>query len=65
MWTVLWLESEKDRWDRFETKDDVMDLMERLKEKSDVCEEDIWIFPPKSDEYAMTGDMFIEKEMEE
>lgn len=62
MWTVLWLEDGMDKWDRFETEDDVRDLMEKLKENPDVCEEDVWIFPPKSDEYALTGDRFLETE---
>lgn len=53
MWTVMWVENGADKWGRFETKDDVRDLMEELK-KSDVCEEDVWIFPPKSDDYALT-----------
>ncbi len=62
MWTVIWLEDEMDKWDRFETKEQVMKLMKELKENPYVCEEDVWIFPPKSDEYAMTGDRFLETE---
>lgn len=62
MWTVIWLEYGKDKWDRFETKDDVRDLMEELKENSGVCEEDVWIFPPKAEDYVITGDMFLETE---
>lgn len=56
MWTVMWVENGADKWDRFETENDVRNLMEELKENFDVYEEDIWIFPPKSDDYAMTGD---------
>mgnify|MGYP004465302703 CR=1 FL=1 len=59
MWTVMWVEDGMDKWDRFETENDVRNLMEELKENSDVCEEDVWIFPPKADEYAMTGNMFF------
>ena len=32
MWTVIWLEDEMDKWDIFETKEQVMKLMKELKE---------------------------------
>lgn len=48
MWTVLWKDGEKDRWDRFETEDEVRELLDKLTENPDVCEGDAWIFPTRS-----------------
>lgn len=30
MWTVLWKDGEKDRWDRFETEEEVRELLDKL-----------------------------------
>lgn len=40
MWTVLWKDGEKDRWDRLETEDEVRELLDKLAENPDVCEGD-------------------------
>lgn len=52
MYTILWRENEKDKWDRLETRDEVNNLLYKLTNNPDVCEGDIWIFEPKADEYA-------------
>lgn len=57
MWTVLWQENNVDRWERLETEEDVLALLDELTENLDVCEDDAWIFPPTADEYALTPDM--------
>lgn len=57
MWTVLWQEKDEDRWDRFETEEEVRKLIDQLSENPDVCICDIWIFSPKADEYAYTYDL--------
>lgn len=40
MWTVLWQENNIDRWDRLETEEDVLALLDELTENLDVCEDD-------------------------
>ena len=57
MWTVLWKDGEIDRWDRFETEDEVRELLDKLAENPDVCEGDAWIFPPAADDLALTPDL--------
>lgn len=58
MYTVLWRENDKDRWDRFETREDVEKLLDELSENPDVCIGDVWIFEPKADEYAVNYSEF-------
>ena len=58
MYTVIWTEDGKDRWDRFETKEEVKELLNTL-EDTNVCIEDIWVFSYEADDYAVTGDIFI------
>lgn len=48
MWTVLWQENDQDRWDRFETKEEVLCLLDQLRENPNVCEDDTWIFSPQA-----------------
>ena len=57
MYTVLWQEGNNDKWDRFETEEEVRKLIDQLSENPDVCVGDIWIFSPKADEYAYTPDI--------
>lgn len=57
MWTVLWVDDGEDRWDRLETREEVEELIEILTKNPNVCETDAWIFPPKSDDYALTPDL--------
>lgn len=61
MYTVLWQENGMDKWDRFETKEEVDYLLEQLKENPNVCEYDIWIFNPEADDNAYTYEDFIER----
>lgn len=57
MWTVLWRENDQDRWDRYDSKEEVLRLLDQLRENPNVCEDDTWIFPPKADECALTPDL--------
>lgn len=52
MYTVLWREGNNDKWDRFETREEVENLLDSLEKNPDVCEGDVWIFEPKADEYT-------------
>ena len=57
MYTVLWIDLEgNDRWERCESEEEVNELLDR----EDIREEDTWIFMPKADDFAMTGDIFGE-----
>ena len=58
MYTVLWRENDNDRWDRFETEEDVKVLLDELANNPNVCENDVWIFTPKADDYAFDYDSF-------
>ena len=57
MYTVLWIDAEgNDRCERCESKEEVNELLAR----EDIREEDTWIFLPKADDFAVTGDIFEE-----
>ena len=57
MYTVLWIDSNgNDRWERCESRVEVNELLDR----EDIREEDTWIFTPKADDFAVTGDIFGE-----
>ena len=57
MYTVLWIDTEgNDRWERCESEEEVNELLNR----EDIREEDTWIFLPKADDFAVTGDIFGE-----
>lgn len=58
MWTIMWTENSQDRWDRLETKEEVMQLLDSLDKNSGVSKGDVWIFPPKADDLALTGNDF-------
>ena len=55
MWTIMWTENSQDRWDRLETKEEVMQLLDSLDKNSGVSKGDVWIFPPQADDLALTG----------
>lgn len=57
MYTVLWQDDGKDKWDRLENEEEVRILIDELTENPNVCESDIWIFLPEADGYAITPDM--------
>lgn len=48
MWTIMWTENSQDRWDRLETKEEVMQLLDSLDKNSGVSKGDVWIFPPQA-----------------
>lgn len=58
MWTIMWTENSQDRWDRLETKEEVMQLLDSLDKNSGVSKGDAWIFPPQADDLALTGNDF-------
>ena len=58
MWTKMWTENYQDRWDRLETKEEVMQLFDSLDNNSGVSKGDVWIFPPQADDLALTGNDF-------
>lgn len=64
MYTVIWQELNgndyMDKWDRFETKEEVKELLDKLKKNQDVCEHDVWIFTPEADNYAEDYASFLE-----
>ena len=47
MWTIMWTENSQDRWDRLETKEEVMQLLDSLDKNSGVSKGDVWIFHRK------------------
>lgn len=58
MWTIMWTENSQDRWDRLETKEEVMQLLDSLDKNSGESKGDVWIFPPQADDLALTGNDF-------
>lgn len=68
MYTVIWQETgvnkwdgrevSIDRWDRFETKEEVKEHLAMLEASGSVCLGDVWIFPPQADDLAIEGDHF-------
>lgn len=62
MYTVLWQENGQDHWDRCEDEDEVNDLLHTIANTPNTCPlGDVWIFQPKADDYAVTGDTLIEE----
>lgn len=59
MYTVLWQEKGKDKWERLETREGVINLLKSLKKNPHVCEDDIWIFNPKADDCATDYEGFM------
>lgn len=57
MYTVLWQEAGSDRWDRFESKEEIIELLSELSKNPDVCIYDVWVFSPEADDYAFDYDM--------
>lgn len=64
MWTIMWTENSQDRWDRLETKEEVMQLLDSLDKNSGVSKGDVWIFPPQADDLALTGNDIYEEDKE-
>lgn len=61
MYTVIWQELNgndyMDRWDSFETEEEVKELLNKLAEDPNVCEHDVLIFTPEADNYAVGYDI--------
>ena len=49
MWTICWDGSGGHGWDRFESRDDVINLANTLVREGGIDEDNILIFPPKAD----------------
>ena len=58
MYTVLWIEGIYDKWNRFETEEEVRSLLSELRANENVCYDGILIFNPTADEFAVNPDMF-------
>ena len=57
MWTICWSSKENgDGWDRFESREDIINLANTLVLEGDVCEDDILIFPPEADDLTIPYD---------
>ncbi len=57
MWTICWTGGEeKDGWDRFETREDVINFANTLVREGNVYEADILIFSPEADSYTVPYD---------
>lgn len=63
MYTVIWQEKENgkmvDKWDRFSSREEVLDLLDELEEKG-VYLQDTWVFMPAADEYATESTEFVQ-----
>ena len=53
MWTIIYKENEKDKWDRLDSKDDVQNLLKTLRKDPRVCFEDLQIFTPDADDHTI------------
>jgi hypothetical protein len=62
MWTICWSGAvndngeTKDGFERWETKEDVINHANTLVRECGVCEDDILIFPPEADELTISYD---------
>lgn len=66
MYTILWLENGLDRWDRFESQEEIKNKLKEIEKHPDTCPlGDIWIFPPTADTLAFTGEDFLNTEEED
>ncbi len=55
MWTICWTSGNgNDGLERFETREDVIDFVYTLVHDYNVCNEDILIFSPEADAYAVS-----------
>lgn len=59
MYTVLWFENGECKWDRFEDKEDVLELLDKIKESDDSCEGDVYVFPPEADAWSLDYESFM------
>lgn len=55
MWTVCWTSAKDgDKWDRVDSRDDVITFTNTLVRKGDVSGDDILIFPPEADNLTVS-----------
>lgn len=59
MWTIMWTENSQDRWDRLETKEEVMQLLDSLDKNLGVSKGDVWIYDKP---YPTIGDLIKGKD---
>ncbi len=63
MYTLIWQEDNQDKWDRLETKTEVIDKLKEIEANENASPiGDVWIFAPKADDYAFAGDEFLSNE---
>ena len=57
MYTVFWIDADGNyRWERCESAEEVNELLDN----EGIRKEETWIFLPKADDFAVTGDIFGE-----
>lgn len=57
MWTICWTSDQGDGWDRFDTREDVINLANTLVREGNAAPCDILIFPPEADEFSISYDV--------
>ena len=73
MWTILWIENGQDKWDRFDTKEELIDFIIWYSEqeyafysKTDneiIFNEDVLIFTPEAGlDHVLGVEQLLEKE---
>lgn len=59
MYTMLWTENGADKWDRFSSAKEVREKLTEIENNEEASPlGDVWIFPPKADDIAVTGEDF-------
>ena len=59
MYTIIWTKNGHDVWDRLETGKDVENLLKEIEADPEASPlEDVWVFGPDADRYAVTGSTF-------
>ncbi len=57
MWTICWASHDfSGGWERFESREDVINFANTLVREADICEEDILIFSPEADSFTIPYD---------
>lgn len=56
MYTMLWTWGNEDKWDRFDTMEEVKEKYKELVEDPNVCEDDILVFKPEAEDYSIEGE---------
>ena len=61
MYTVLWTCGDHDYWDRFDFKEEVIQLVSELEKRIDVDMDSVLIFTPDAEDYLYDVDTFGEE----